>query len=61
MINDKYRRLKIVLTIIITFFLSFTYNSFFYEVQAEEESSSDSILQSQSESLRHIEFYRRSK
>lgn len=60
MLNDKNRRLKLIVIITIVL-LSFIYNSFFYKVQADDEVSTDGILESQSESLRYIKFHRGSK
>lgn len=61
MIDDKNRRLKFIFKIIIILIFSFIYSSLFYKVEAdEEENIASNILESQSESLRNIKFYRRS-
>lgn len=61
MIDDKNGRLKFIFKIIIILIFSFIYSSFFYKVKAdEEENIASNILESQSESLRNIKFYRRS-
>lgn len=61
MIDDKNRRLKFIFKIIIILIFSFIYSSLFYKVEAdEEENMARNILESQSESLRNIKFYRRS-
>lgn len=60
MLNDKNGRLKFIVIIAIVL-LSFIYNSFFYKVQADDDTSTDGILESQSESLRYIKFHRGSE
>lgn len=61
MIDDKNGRLKFIFKIIIILIFSFIYSSLFYKVEAdEEENMARNILESQSESLRNIKFYRRS-
>lgn len=64
--NIRLKKIKKFLCItFIIIMINFTYSSFLYKVQAEDEenaeASTSQIIESQSESLRNIKLYRGSK